>query len=171
MRQFDRKRLGLIISLAAAIIFAGSFSAIAQGNSRWAHEKNRIRKEQKAIQKAEKHGYRLYRGDRFYETDQRGVDLIRRAVESGYQQGYRSGSNDRRYGRGDNYRDDSYYRSGNYGYQNYVDLSQYQYYFREGYERGYTDGYGSQSQYGSYSGGKWGILGSILNGILNLRSY
>lgn len=170
MRQFDRKRLGLVISLAAVLIFAGSLSVSAQGNSRWAHEKNRIRKEQKAIQKAEKHGYRLYRGDRFYETDQRGVDLIRRAIESGYQQGYRSGSNDRRYDRGDNYRDDSYYRSGNYGYQNYVDLSQYQHYYREGYERGYTDGYNTQSQYGSYSGGKWSILGSILNGILNLRS-
>jgi hypothetical protein len=45
------------------------------------------------------------------------------------------------------------------------------YYFREGFERGYQDGYNSQSRYGTYSGGRWSILGTILNGILNLRSY
>ena len=170
MRLFNRKKLGFVVVWGTALIFGASVAASAQGNSRWAHEKNRIRKEQKAAEKAEKHGYRLYRGDRYYETDQRGVDLIRRAINSGYQQGYQSGANARRYGRGGSYRDQSYYRSGNYGYQKYVDLNQYQYYFREGFQRGYADGYNSQSQYGTYSGGKWSILGSILNGIMNLRS-
>src|SRR5262249_25613443 len=117
------------------------------------------------------HGYRLYRGGQYYETDQRGVDLIRRAIDSGYQQGYKAGVNDRRYRRVDNYRDEVLYKTGNYGYQNYVDLDQYQYYFREGFERGYSDGYDSESRYGSYSGGKWSILGNILNGILNARSF
>ena len=171
MRLFDLRTLGLVLTLGVVILFGENLTANAQGNSQWAHEKNRVRKEQKAIEKARKHGYRLYRGAGYYETDQRGVDLIRRAIQSGYQQGYRAGANERRYGRSDNYRDDSYYRSGNYGYQSYVDLAQYQHYYREGYERGYNDGYNSESRYGSNTGGKWSILGSILNGILNARSF
>ena len=171
MELFDRRKLGFVVIWGTALIFGASLVASAQGNSQWAHEKNRIRKEQKAREKAEKHGYRLYRGGQYYETDQRGVDLIRRAIQTGYQQGYRNGAGERRTGRGGNYRDDSYYRSGNYGYQNYVDLNQYQHYYREGYERGYNDGYNSESRYGSYSGSKLSILGSILNGIMNLRSF
>ena len=169
MRLLGYVRSGLPVLVAAAVLFGGATFASAQGNSRWAHEKNRIRKEQKAIEKAQKHGYRLYRGSSYYETDQRGVDLIRRAINSGYQQGYRAGSGDRRYSRRDDYRDDSYYRNGTYGYESYVDRDQYQHYFREGFERGYRDGYTDQARYGSYSGGKWSILTSVLNGILNLR--
>ena len=171
MLLLEKKNYGLVMLILGILLLFGSYAANAQGNSQWAHEKNRIRKEQKAIEKARKHGYRLYRGANYYETDQRGVDLIRRAIQSGYSQGYRAGANDRRYSRSDNYRDDSYYRNGNYGYQNYVDLDQYRHYYREGYQRGYDDGYRSQSQYGTYSGGKWSILGSIMNGILNMRSF
>ena len=171
MRIFDRRTRGFVVVLGALFILGGSLVASAQGNSQWAHEKNRIRKEQKAIEKAHKHGYRLYRGDRYYETDQRGVDLIRRAIQSGYQQGYQSGVKERRYSRGDRYRDDSYYRSGNYGYQNYVDLDQYQHYYREGYQRGYDDGYRNETQYGSNTGGKWSIIGSVLDRILNARTF
>ena len=171
MRLFDTRKLGFVLALGVAVLFGGSLAASAQGNSRSAHEKNRIRKEQKAEEKALKHGYRLYRGDNYYETDQRGVDLMRRAIESGYQQGYKAGANDRLYRRLNNYRDEVSYRSGNYGYQNYVDLDQYQHYFREGFERGYSDGYGSAAQYGTNTGGKWAILGNILDRILNARSF
>ena len=171
MTLINIRTIGFAAAFGFALLLGASTDAAAQGNSGWAHEKNRIRKQKKEYEKAQKRGFRLYRGDSFYETDQRGVDLIRRAINAGYSQGYRAGANDRRYRRNDDYRDDSYYRSGTYGYQSYVDRSQYQYYFREGYERGYRDGYNSQSQYGYYSGGKWSILGTILNGILNLRSY
>ena len=82
-----------------------------------------------------------------------------------------AGATDRRYTRRDDYRDESYYRSGTYGYQSYVDRDQYQYYYREGFERGYRDGYTDQSRFGTYSGGKWSILTTVLNGILNLRSF
>jgi hypothetical protein len=167
MRSFDKKKLGFALVLGLAVLFGGSLAADAQGNSQWAHEKNRIRKEQQAM----KHGYRLYRGNDYYETDQRGVDLIRRAVDFGYQQGYKAGVNDRRYRRQDNYRDEPFYRSANYGYRNYVDPSQYQYYFREGFQRGYSDGYDSESRYGNYTGGKWTILGNIADHILNARSF
>ena len=50
-----------------------------------------------------------------------------------------------------------------------VDLSEYNYYFREGFRRGYEDGYFSRSQYGRYSNGSFGILGAILEQILNLQ--
>jgi hypothetical protein len=159
----------MLAFFAIALLFGTAYESNAQGNSRWAHEKNRVRKEQKAIQKAEKKAYRLQRGQSFYETDQRGVDLIRRAIGSGYQQGVLAGRSDRRDSRRSDYRDESLFRSGTYGYQSYVDRDQYQHYFREGFERGYRDGYTDQPTYGSNTGGKWSILGTVLNNILNLR--
>lgn len=115
--------------------------------------------------------YRIYRNGRYYQTDNRGAELLRQAVNRGYQQGYRAGQNDRRYRRGSNYYNDTMYRRGNYGYQSYVDSSQYQYYFREGFGRGYQDGYNSQVRYGYNSGGTLNILGTILNQILNIREF
>jgi hypothetical protein len=57
-----------------------------------------------------------------------------------------------------------------YGYDGYyVDLSEYQYYFREGFRRGYEDGYYSRSRYGRYSNGSASILGTILESILGLQ--
>jgi hypothetical protein len=57
-----------------------------------------------------------------------------------------------------------------YGYDGYyVDLGEYQHYFREGFRRGYEDGYYSRSQYGSYSNGGYSILGAILEQILGLQ--
>jgi hypothetical protein len=47
-----------------------------------------------------------------------------------------------------------------------VDLNEYQYYFREGFRRGYEDGYYGRYQYGSYSNGNYSILGAILDSIL-----
>lgn len=175
MKLSSLSKIGLAAIFGGAALLGTGIDANAQGNSRWAHEKNRVRKQQKAYEKAEKRAakryYRLYRGDRYYQTDRRGVDLIRSAINRGYQQGYHAGMNDRRYGRRMDYEGDRYYRSGTYGYQTYVDRGQYQYYFREGFERGYQDGYYEQSRYGYRSGGTWNILGSILNGILNLREY
>src|SRR6476661_8006577 len=113
-------------------------------------------------------GYRVYRNGSYYETNQRGVALLRQAVNSGYQQGYRQGQSDRRYGRGGSYYGNNIYNDGSYGYQSYVDRSQYQYYFQQGFQRGYEDGYNSRNQYGYRSGNSYNILGSILNGILQL---
>ena len=125
------------------------------------------RRQQRAINRQ----YRIYRNGRYYSTDNRGVELLRRAVNSGYQQGYRAGQSDNGYRRGYNYRNQSVYRRGNYGYQRYVDSNQYRYYFQQGFERGYKDGYYSRNQYGYRSNGGLNILGSILSGILNIQSY
>ena len=64
------------------------------------------------------------------------------------------------------------FEDGSYGYDAYyVDLGEYQYYFREGFRRGYEDGYYGRYQYGAYSNGKYSILGNILSLILDLRRY
>lgn len=115
-------------------------------------------------------GYvRVYRDGNYYQTDSRGAELLRQAVNSGYQQGYRQGQLDARYGRGQGYyTNNNMYRTGSYGYQSYVDRNQYQYYFQQGFQRGYEDGYNNQYRYGYRSNNGLNILGTILNGILNI---
>ncbi len=50
-------------------------------------------------------------------------------------------------------------------------MSDYQHYFREGFRRGYEDGYYGRYQYGAHSNGRYSILGDVLNLILNLRRF
>ena len=52
----------------------------------------------------------------------------------------------------------------------YVNQPEYNYYFREGFERGYSDGYNSRSQYGRNVNGKYELLATLLSTILNLRA-
>jgi len=50
-----------------------------------------------------------------------------------------------------------------FGYSGYyVGLGDYQYYFREGFRRGYEDGYYGRWQYGSYSNGVFSLLSGVL---------
>jgi hypothetical protein len=112
------------------------------------------------------HVYRYRVGQAYQETNQYGADLLRQAVNDGYQQGYRAGAADR----ADHWRPD-YTRSpayveATYGYNgSYVDQSDYSYYFRQGFQRGYNDGYANHFQYGSNANT---ILANVLNGILSL---
>lgn len=115
--------------------------------------------------------YRVYRNGSYYQTDNRGAELLRQAVNRGYQQGVRAGQADRNSRRNYNYGNSPVYRSGNYGYQSYVDSRQYQYYFQQGFERGYQDGFNSRYQYGTNNNGAFNILGSILQGILNFQQF
>ena len=116
-------------------------------------------------------GWRVYRNGRYYDTDNRGAELLREAVRQGYQQGFREGQFDRSNRRRGNYYGNSIYRSGNYGYQRYVDSAQYRYYFQQGFQRGYEDGFNSRYRYGTYRNGVANILGNVLANILNLRQY
>ncbi len=114
--------------------------------------------------------YRYYRGGNYYETNQYGVDALRQAVNYGYSEGYQAGQADQedrwRFG----YQNSYAYQDADYGYNGYyVDQSDYNYYFREGFQRGYEDGYYGRSQYGEYENGSYNILGSILSRILNLQ--
>ena len=98
--------------------------------------------------------------------------MLRNAVNYGYEEGFRSGQADRQDGWGYNY-DNSYgYQDASYGYDGYyVDMDTYNYYFREGFRRGYEDGYYGRYQYGQYSNGKYEILGAVLSAVLNLARF
>jgi len=115
--------------------------------------------------------YRYYRGGSYYQTNQYGADLLRQAVNYGYEEGYRAGQADQQDGWRFNYQDSYPYRDANYGYSGYyVDRDDYNYYFREGFRRGYEDGYNSRYQYGRYSNGNYSIQNTILSEILKLVS-
>jgi hypothetical protein len=123
--------------------------------------------------------YRVYRNGSYYNTDYRGAQLLQQAVNEGYRQGFQAGRNDRNRNVRYSWSNSSVYRSGTYGYQSQVTRNQYQYYFQQGFQRGYQDGsnsrfdndYNGQYEYGYYENGSLNILGTILNTVLNIRSY
>lgn len=175
MRNINFKKMLTVSALAIVAILGMSDVASAQWNNRNQRQQQQIQKQQQKIQKQQqkvaRQQYRIYRNGSYYNTDNRGAELLRQAVNRGYQQGYNAGRSDRSSRRSMNWRNSNLYRSGNYGYQSYVDSSQYRYYFQQGFERGYQDGYNSRNQYGSNRNGSLNILGSILSSILNIQSY
>jgi hypothetical protein len=116
--------------------------------------------------------YSYYRGGRYYDVNRYGADMLRQAVNYGYEEGVRAGQSDREDGWRFSYQDSYAFQDATYGYNGYyVDLNEYRYYFREGFRRGYEDGYYGRSQYGRYSNGGVSLFANILNLILNLRSF
>jgi hypothetical protein len=115
--------------------------------------------------------YRYQFNGGYHETNQYGVDMLRQAVNYGYQRGYQAGAADRQDHWRFDYQNSPVYREATLGYTgSYVDLSDYSYYFRQGFSRGYQDGYYSRLQYGSRSNGTFSILANVLGGILKLSS-
>jgi flagellar biosynthesis/type III secretory pathway protein FliH len=114
--------------------------------------------------------YRYDRGGTYYEINEYGADLLRQAVNNGYQEGFEAGRADREDHWRADYRDSFAYRDANYGYNGYY-LSQddYNYYFREGFRRGYEDGYDSRYEYGRYNDGHYSVLDQVLGSILNFQ--
>jgi hypothetical protein len=105
----------------------------------------------------------------FRETNQYGVDVLRQAVNQGYQEGYRAGQIDRRDRVPADFQRAFDFENGNFDYAgSYVPQSDYGYYFREGFQRGYDDAYWSRARYGTFVNGNASILGDILTGILGL---
>ena len=102
-----------------------------------------------------------------YVVDDRGADLLRAAVRNGYQQGFQAGLDDRNSHRRGDWRRNQLYISANFGYDPYVDRSQYSYYFQQGFQRGYQDGFYSRTRYGRDNN----ILDNVLNGILGLTRW
>ena len=95
--------------------------------------------------------------------------MLRSALNNGYQEGYYAGRADREDGWRYNYQSSYGYMDGSYGYDNYfVPLDEYSYYFREGFRRGYEDGYYSRYSYGRYNNGKYALLGTLIGAILDL---
>ncbi|HQU81763.1 MAG TPA: hypothetical protein PKY59_01475 [Pyrinomonadaceae bacterium] len=182
MKLFNLKKTMAVTAFGLAAIIGMSDTANAQTRKQVQKQQQKVIKQQEKVykqqeklarqqQKLDNQRYRVYRNGSYYQTDNRGAQLLRQAVNAGYQQGFNAGKNDRSGRRGSNYRNSSVYRNGNYGYQSYVDSRQYQYYFQQGFERGYQDGYNSRFQYGTNNNGAVSILGSILQGILNIQQY
>jgi len=188
MKLFNLKSLVGVAALGLALI-VGTTDVSAQGwgrnNERQSIkqqqklEKERLKLEQARL-RAERqrlntlqaqNRYRVYRNGSWYNTDNRGAELLRQAVNEGYRQGFNAGRADRNRRVNSSWGGSSIYRSGTYGYQSYVDRSQYQYYFQQGFQRGYQDGYNSRYQYGTNNGGTVNILSSILGSILNIQRY
>lgn len=95
--------------------------------------------------------YRYSYGGQWHSTSRYGADMLRDAVRRGYQEGLRAGRADRhrRWDRG--YRDSRMWIDASYGYNNaYVRRADYQHYFRQGFDRGYQDGYYGRQRYGRY---------------------
>lgn len=116
------------------------------------------------------YNYRYSRGGSYYETNRYGAEMLQRAINDGYEEGFYAGQADRQDGYSFSPEEAYGYQDASYGYDAYyVDLGDYQYYFREGFRRGYEDGYYSRSQYGRYSNGGYSILGTILEQILGLQ--
>ena len=114
--------------------------------------------------------YRYRLGNVYHETNQYGIDVLRQAVNNGYVQGVEAGRADRTDRWPANYQNSYAYQDATYGYSGqYVDPGDYAYYFRQGFQRGYDDGYSGRSQYGSYSNGTGSILGNLLTSILGLE--
>ncbi|HEX3102353.1 MAG TPA: hypothetical protein VHQ01_11195, partial [Pyrinomonadaceae bacterium] len=135
---------------------------------------NRIQQDRIRLQQARYYdnlvnNYRYNRGGSFYYTSSYGAQMLRDAVNNGYEQGFYAGQADRRDGWTFDFNNSYGYEDGAYGYDNYyVGLDDYQYYFREGFQRGYEDGYYGRNQYGTYSNGKYSILGGIIGTILDI---
>ncbi len=142
---------------------------------------NRLRAQQRALEARRDYermeglyappAYRYRRGGVYYQTSTYGADVLRQAVRYGYEEGYRHGQADRDDGRAFDYRDDFAYQDANYGYTGlYVPEADYNYYFRQGFLRGYQDGFYARQQYGLLSGGVPTILGTVLSAILSLAA-
>jgi len=109
-------------------------------------------------------------GGRRYSTSQYGADMLRNAVQRGYEQGLRAGRSDRHDRWGDDYRRSRVWMDANFGYGgSYVSRSDYSHYFRQGFERGYEDGYYGRTRYGRHVNGEAVIIQAVLEAILGFN--
>jgi hypothetical protein len=114
--------------------------------------------------------YQYRRGENYYETNEYGADMLRQASNIGYQQGVRAGRADKQDNWRFDYRESFAYQDANYGFDGrYVQQDDYNHYFREGFQRGYEDGFYERRTYGTNLNGSDSLLGSVLNMILNLQ--
>jgi hypothetical protein len=108
--------------------------------------------------------YRIGRSGRL--TDRNGAVLLQRALDEGYRQGFDSGATDRAQNHNYDFGRDRTYQDATSGYTNYVDVGDYQFYFRQGYQLGYDDGYSRRLRYGSMVNGRATILDAVVGSVL-----
>ena len=116
------------------------------------------------------YNYRYSYGGRWYSTNSYGAQILREAVRDGYREGWYAGQADRMDRWQFDYRNNYGWLDGSYGYSGrYVSQGDYRWYFRQGFERGYRDGYYGRNQYGRYDNGSAMILPAILGMILSFN--
>ena len=116
--------------------------------------------------------YRYNRGGRYYYANRYQADLMRQAINYGYEEGYYAGRADRMDRWSYSFRDAYAYQDANYGYGGYyVDRGTYNYYFREGFRRGYDDGYYSRYRYGRNYNNGYSLNDSVFRLILNFSDW
>ena len=104
------------------------------------------------------------------QTNQYGAEVLRQAVRNGYAQGYRAGQADQKDHSPATYQSTFAYRDANHGYSGRdVDQSDYNFYFRQGLERGYADGFMHRAQYGTVANGVAIIHNALLSAMLGLQ--
>lgn len=115
--------------------------------------------------------YRYSYGGGYRETNRYGADLMRQAINYGYEEGLYAGRADRMDGWRADYRSSHGYQDASYGYNGYyLDQDVYNHYFRQGFQRGYQDGYSNDYRHGRRdNNGNYGILASVLGAILGLQ--
>src|SRR5687768_14976777 len=119
--------------------------------------------------------YRYVRGGRYYQTNQYGIRELEQALQAGYNEGYRAGRADREDGWRYDYRSAFAYRDANLGYDGrYIAQDEYNHYFREGFQRGYDDGYYGRNKFGRKKddGGindEWLIAGAVVAAIIGYQ--
>ncbi len=115
--------------------------------------------------------FRYVRDGRTYQVNRYAADMLRQAANHGYEQGVRAGQADRedRWSRG-RYQDSLAYDDATYGWNGaYVEVGEYRYYFRQGFQRGYQDGMSRRFQYGVTSNGHFSLLSGVVNAIISIR--
>jgi hypothetical protein len=124
--------------------------------------------------------YRYQRNGRYYQTNQYGIRKLEKALQAGYNEGYKAGRADREDRWRYDYRSAFAYRDANYGYDGrYIAQDEYNHYFREGFQRGYDDGYYGRHKYGRKNDGdgniiegvndEWLIAGGVIAAILGYQ--
>jgi hypothetical protein len=119
--------------------------------------------------------YRYVRDGRYYQTNQYGIRKLEQALQAGYDEGYRAGRADREDRWRYDYRSAFAYKDANFGYDGrYIAQDEYNHYFREGFQRGYDDGYYNRNKYGRKKddGGindEWLIAGAVVAAIIGYQ--
>jgi hypothetical protein len=119
--------------------------------------------------------YRYRRDGRDYQTNEYGIDALKRALNTGYKEGFHAGRADRQDRWHSDYRSSFAYQDANYGYDGrYLQQDEYNHYFREGFQRGYDDGYNGTHKFGNGKDNdndndnntEWWIAGAVIAAVI-----
>lgn len=94
--------------------------------------------------------YKVFQNGKMIITDARGLEMLKQAVIRGYEEGFKNGLADRKNRKKAGFNKLSVYKNANFGYQNSVELKQYQFFFQKGFSEGYEDGFNTKKFRGWY---------------------